>query len=369
MKKNLVILGGGHAHLLLLSRLQTITGRGHRAVLVSPSSYHYYSGMAPGMLGGTYRPEDLRFPVEAMARSRGAVFIKDSAVRIDPHAREVLLTSGKRIPYDILSCNLGSSVSFRGFSPYGDGLYNVKPVEQLIKAQQHIKKLSGSPALKILVIGGGPAAVETAGNAWKFVSTRTGVSPTILLVTGRGLLARYPSKARSYTLKSLSARGITILEGVRVSLIENRAAVLDNGTVWEWDICFAATGIRPPDIFLKSGIATGADRGMLVNHFLQSVSHPDIFGGGDCICFQERPLDKAGVYAVRQGPVLLHNICGALNTTPLRPFFPQKNYLLLFNLGNGKGLFCRGSIVFGGRLCFLLKHAIDKTFVNKFRDI
>ena len=78
------------------------------------------------------------------------------------------------------------------------------------------------------------------------------------------------------------------------------------------DFIFLALGVKPAPIFRDSGIPTGPEGGLLVNNYLQSSSYPDIFGGGDCIYFQDKPLDKVGVYAVRQNPVLLNNLMARL---------------------------------------------------------
>ena len=125
---------------------------------------------------------------------------------------------------------------------------------------------------------------------------------------------------------------------------------------------------RVPKHFKEnSGLATGIDGGLLVNEDLHAVDHPDIFGGGDCISFQPRSLDKVGVYAVRQNPILYHNLLAALEDRALKPFQPQSDYLLIFNLGDGTGIFRRKSWVWNGRLAFMLKNHIDRKFMRKFQ--
>ena len=62
--------------------------------------------------------------------------------------------------------------------------------------------------------------------------------------------------------------------------------------------------------------------GLLVNKYLQCTAHPEIFGGGRCIYLKDRPLDKVGVYAVRQNPILYQNLMASLEETVLQPFDP-----------------------------------------------
>jgi len=78
-------------------------------------------------------------------------------------------------------------------------------------------------------------------------------------------------------------------------------------------------------------------------------------------------LDKVGVYAVRQNPILYHNLMGALENGTMQPFVPGEAYLLIFNLGDGKGIYVKKNWVWGGRLAFRFKDYIDRRFVRKFQ--
>jgi NADH dehydrogenase FAD-containing subunit len=106
-----------------------------------------------------------------------------------------------------------------------------------------------------------------------------------------------------------------------------------------------------------------------VNAYLQCIAYPDIFGGGDCIYFEPRPLDKVGVYAVRENPVLYANLMAALEGKPLQPFDPGGDYLLIFNLGGGKGVLKKKWLVLGGKPAFFIKDAIDRKFMKRFQAL
>jgi len=134
-------------------------------------------------------------------------------------------------------------------------------------------------------------------------------------------------------------------------------------------VIFMALGVKPSTIFEESGLPVGPDKGLAVNRFLQSVKYPEIFGGGDCIFFKDKPLDKVGVYAVRQNPVLLHNLMAKLEQRRLEPFDPGPEYLMIFNIGNNTGVFKKHNIVFGGKIAFMIKDYIDRRFMKKFQAI
>lgn len=367
MGKHLVLIGAGHAHLTCLKELREFTARGHRVTVIGPDVHHYYSGMGPGMLGMTYRPQQIRFHSQRLAEQGGARFVKGLVAQVRPEARRLVLASGAEIPYDVVSFNVGSGVPKDRVSiRYNAQVFTVKPIEQLLRAQQAIMARLPEKTLEILVVGGGPAGVEISGNLWRLVTHNRG-SLNLTLVAGRRLMSAFPDKVRNLALASFQRRGIRVLEGAHLKEIHEGKALLSNGGELAGDFLFLALGVRPPGLFQDSGLPTGPDGGLLVNEFLQSVAYPEMFGGGDCISFQPQPLDKVGVYAVRQNLVLRDNLLAALEGRPLRPFQPQKAYLLIFNLGDGRGIFWKNNFIFDGRLAFFLKDFIDRRFMRQFQ--
>lgn len=366
MGKHLVLVGGGHAHLTTLLTLNTFVKAGHRVTVVSPSSYHYYSGMGPGMLSGMYRPQDVRFNIKAMSEGRGATFVEDVVLGIAPVSRILTCQSGKEITYDVVSFNTGSSVSPLLASRESPDTVPVKPIQNLLGARRRILSLMSSGHLRLLVVGGGAAGVEIAGNLWRLVRDGGG-SASIRVVTRGTLLGEFPRRVREVALRSLLSRGIAVHEGTRVERSENGSLHSEGGEPLDCDMAFLATGVRPSSIFERSGLPTGKDAGLLVNRYLQSTARPEIFGGGDCISLEGHPLKKVGVYAVRQNPVLCANLMAALEGSRMRAFDPGGKYLLILNMGNGKGILWKGDYLWHGRLAFVLKDYIDRRFMRKFQ--
>lgn len=366
MKKDLVLVGGGHAHLTCLKMLGDFVAKGHRVTLISPDAYHYYSGMGPGMLGGTYSPQEIRFNIKNMAESAGGRFIAGAVMQVACDRRLLILASGQTISFDVASFNIGSSVPLKTATVRGgENILTVKPIINLLQARRLILNFAEDRPVRILVVGGGPAGLEVAGNAWKLVNEQKGALVTLL--AGNQLMGNFPARVRHLALKSLQARHIEVIEGAHLSSLEHQYALLDDGRQLSFDVALLALGVKPAPLFADSGMATGADKGMLVNKYLQSVDYPHIFGGGDCISFKTRPLDKVGVYAVRQNLILYHNLLAFLEGKALREFEPQRDYMLIFNLGNGKAIFCRRNWVWDGRLAFYLKDYIDRKFMRKFQ--
>lgn len=366
MAKHVVLAGGGHAHLTTMLGLREYVRAGHRVTLIGPSPHHYYSGMGPGLLSGTYRPAEVRFHVKKMVEDRGATFLEDRVVRVDPHRSTLLLDSGREVRYDVASFNTGSGVPADIFDPQTENVFPVKPIENLLAAREYVLDAPAGAGLRTIVVGGGPAGVETAAALGR-LGRESGRIAGITLVSGSKVLVDYPAKARTLALRSLARRGIEWIEETAALSIGEGVVRLKSGSDLPADMVFAAVGVKPSSLFLDSGLPTGRDGGLLVDEFLQCVGHPGLFGGGDCITHAESPLDRVGVYAVRQSRLLHQNLLAFLEGRPLRRFDPGGTYLTILNMGDGSGIFRRENLVWNGRFAFLLKDAIDRRFMRKFQ--
>jgi NADH dehydrogenase FAD-containing subunit len=363
--KSLVLIGGGHAHMITLSKLESFISKGYQVTVIQPSDYHYYSGMGPGMLGGTYAPDDIRFATKTLVESKGGRFVKAHASRIDPEQQMVYLEeSDEKIKYDVLSCNAGSYVPKNIVTGRGNNVFTAKPIEELNRAKETIlEKLNEGP-ISIAVIGGGPAAAEIAGNIHQLCKQKALHQPHIQLFSGHGLMSKGSARVQKLVRKLLVRKGIEIIEKGYVKKLADGTITVENDITYRADIIFPAIGVKPSEIFSKSGLDVGPDGGLKVNSFLQSTSHVNIFGGGDCIYYADQPLDKVGVYAVRQNLVLYHNLMAALEEKRLEKFSPGGDYLLIYNLGDGEGVLSKWSFTFSGKLAFIIKDYIDRKFIK-----
>ncbi len=367
MTKQLLLIGGGHAHMVTLAKLKIFIDKGFGVTVIQPSEHHYYSGMGPGMLGGTYQPEEIRFATRRQVEANGGRFILGKAYRIDPHKRLVYLEgTEEEIPFDVLSCNAGSYVPRNTISGEFPNVFTPKPIEELQRAKEMLLDLAKNGKIKVAVIGSGPSAVEIAGNIHQLCRRHAVTMPSIQLFGSRVFMSQQPPRVRHLVKGILLKKGIEILEVGHVRRIENDRICLDNGQEYQADITFAAVGVVPSMIFSRSGLPIGRDGGLQVNEYLQSIRYPYIFGGGDCIHFAKEPLHKVGVYAVRQNPVLYQNLLACLEGRPLVKFSPGGSYLLIYNLGDGEGVLGKWSMAFAGKLAFFIKDWIDRRFIKTF---
>lgn len=306
--------------------------------------------------------------MKQLTKGRAAAFIQDEVTHVDADNRCLLLSSGREVRYDAVSFNVGSFVPLE--SPARapqENVFPVKPIVNLLEARRLIlDSLKARNFVRVVAVGGGPAGVEVAANAWR-LTTDNGGTPELTILARTALVPGFPEKAQRVAHASLTARNIRVITSNPAVELRDSRALLADGDRLPYDFAFIATGVIPSPLFRLSGMKTDADGALLVDFHLQSLQYPEIFGGGDCINVQNLHLAKVGVYAVRQNLILHHNLMAFLENTPLRPFQRGRNFLLILNMGNGRGIAARKRLAWGGRLAFLLKDYIDLRFMRRYQ--
>ncbi len=389
--KRIVLVGAGHAHLEVIRLGAEFTKAGVEPVVVSPGDF-WYSGLATGMLAGLYPAELDRVDVGSLTRNVGGRFIASEIERLIPEKREMILADGSSLAYDVASLNIGGEVPVEKISGAARDprLFAVKPISQLLYLHNYvITLLNDLPIerpIEIVVAGGGATGVEIAASIAALVERtlaadrrvksrglrgridrpdRDRVSIRLLAATPR-ILIDATAGAAGAIARTLVNRGIEILTNVYAERIEGDRVFAHDGRSFRFDVLVAANGLRVPDPIIHSGLPYD-DSGLIVDETLRSIADPLVFAAGDCASLQGRRLPKAGVYAVRQAPILAFNLLATVEGRELRRFRPQKKILLILNLGDGSGLATWGPFWFQGRAAFRLKDRIDRAFLNKYK--
>jgi NADH dehydrogenase FAD-containing subunit len=284
--------------------------------------------------------------VGALVVKGGGRFIRARATAIEVAARTVSLDTGLSLSYGVFSCNLGSEVptgAIPGAATHG---YAVKPVRNLWELRQALEVRMGPAAprqaQRIVIVGGGATGCEIAANIQHLVAVHGGQAHITVLARGGSLLGQMPRRAAEKMVRILERRGVQLALHSPVVRVESQAVTTADGNQVPYDFLVHAMGLTPPAILRATGLPTSTDGALLVDPFLRSVADPRVFGGGDCIALQGKELAKIGVYAIREAPVLYHNLLASLQGRRLRRFRPQGRFLLILNLGDGTGLLTWG---------------------------
>jgi len=342
----LVLLGGGHAHALVLLRFRNFISASLKVSLVTPGPVHVYSGMVPGVVAGHYAAADAQIGLAQLARDAGAELIQGRVLRLDAGAKRVVLENGDAIPYDYASLNLGS---------VPDGLVAsaiaVKPFEGFFTRWRELLE-TGPMAPRIAIVGAGAGGVELA-MAMKFALDRRGTGGSVVLFSERNV---FPS--------TVAGRIRNALGRFSIELRENTPAVaVEPG----FDAMFWVTGAAALPMLRESGLKTDARGFVLVDACLRSVSHPDVFAAGDTASLEGTALPKSGVYAVRQAPVLAENLKRVVRGMPMVDYVPQKASLSLISCGGKYAIASRGAWSAEGQWAWWWKDWLDRRWIARFR--
>jgi len=372
--RRLVLLGGGHAHLFVLEALAGGRFAGCDATLVSPVQRQAYSGMVPGMLAGQYQPGQLSFDLEAIARAAGVSYVGTAAAAIRADAAEVELADGARLGYDVLSVATGSTVQGGDLPGVADRALLLKPIEralEIVPALERAVRADVDPA--VVVVGGGAAGIEIALAArarLRLLAGRDAGTVTLLEAAPR-LLGAEQQAGEGAVRRALVRNRVFFRLSAEVRSASAEAVCLADGTELPARVLIWAAGAASPGLLRSSGLAVDSRGFLLVDERLRSVSDARVFAAGDAASLAAWPdTPKAGVYAVREGPVLRDNLAAACaGADPPRSYTPQRRFLALLNTGDGRAVLSYPPWAAYGRWVMQLKNWIDRGFVRRFQRL
>ena len=366
--KRLVLAGGGHAHLHVLRALAARRWPGVEVLLVTPYLRQIYSGMVPGWMAGHYALDQCAAPLEPLARAAGVRVRQETVTGIDA-ARRLLRTSASGdLSYDVLSLDTGAQVDSSCLAATGAALLPIRPLEEFVvgwNRQVELAMQRGTASL--VVVGAGAAGVELALAArYRLASALGGKNVQVSLVAGSGLMPGHGAGIVKRVRRALREHQVVELLGYAAGSPEG--LLLDNGATIAADTVIAATGVRPPAWLAGSGLGLAGDGFVAVADGQRSVSHPEVFAGGDVASRVDAPHAKSGVYAVRAGPVLARNLERALAGQPLVPYQPQKRTLYLLATGSREAILSWGGLSATGHWVWRWKDWIDRRFMSQYHS-
>lgn len=357
----IVLLGGGHAHVEVIRRLG-LSGLGTKMTLVSPGRYAPYSGMLPGYIAGIYSFDDFHIDLAALCLRFGVTFRETSATHIDPEERIVRLAEGGSVGYRLLSVDIGSTPSL----PLGISAgISVKPISSFTDRLGRLDALiAAGERVKLAVVGQGVAGVEVA---FALKQRFAGQDVEIVLI-GRsaGPVPERSFRARRLVEKELRVAGIAHHPAFDVVGFENGEVVARDGRRLVADEVIWTTSSGSQEFLRETGLLLDAGGFIRVDENLRSLSHPDIFAAGDVASLAD-PRPKAGVFAVRQGPVLADNIHRSLKGEALQAYRPQRFWLVLISLPNGRAIADKWGLALVGRWVARWKDRIDRGFMQRYK--
>jgi len=375
--RDIVLVGGGHSHVGVLRRFGMQPEPGVRLTLICTDTDTPYSGMLPGYVAGHYRFDEAHIDLGRLAAFAGARLFRDEVVGIDREGQRVVCRGRPPVPYDLLSINIGSTPQVREVPGAEQHAVPVKPIarfnQRWLALLERVRGAGGP--LRIAVVGGGAGGVELLlsmqyrlGHELRALGRDPTVLSFVLLTAGDDILPTHNAWVRRRFRGLLERRGVTVLTGSAVEAVgAGTLSVAGGRSIAAGEVVWVTQAGGPPWL-RETGLALDARGFIRVNERLQSVTDPKVFAAGDIAALEGRPLEKAGVFAVRMGRPLERNLRLALAGAPLAAYRPQRRWLALISTGGRHAVASRGLLGFSGDWVWRWKDWIDRRFMTRFSE-
>jgi len=379
--RDLVLVGGGHSHVGVLRMFAMKPEPGLRITVICTDIDTPYSGMLPGYISGHYSFDEVHIDLGRLCAFAGARLYRDAVIGIDRKTQKVICKNRPPVTYDLLSINIGSTPQLQRVEGAPTWAVPVKPIAQFNQRWLALlEKVRQWPLHKgrmtIAVVGGGAGGVElllSMHYRLRLELKALGRSPEdlqfVLLTSGDHLLPTHNRRVRARFAKVLLERGIDVHTHAEVVQVSPGCLHTRDGRTFDATETMWVTQAGAPAWLQSTGLALDEKGFILVHPQLQSLNDPRVFAAGDIASFAERPLEKAGVFAVRMGKPLAENLRRSLRAQALVAYRPQRHWLALISTGNRYAVGSRGPWSFAGDWVWHWKDRIDRRFMQDFTDL
>ncbi len=379
-KKKIVILGGGFAGVECARQLESKFGNDNEIelVMISEDNFLLFTPMLPQVASGMIETRHIVLPIRTICKK--TKFYEGRIKNIDPYGKLVTLwgTGDKRsisIHYDFLIVGLGSETNFFGMSDVEKNAYTMKTlndavmlrnrvIDMLEQAENETNPILRKSFLNFVVVGGGFAGIETAGELMDLLLDARKYYPTIhkddlkvIVLEALGMiLPGFNEKLADFAKDKMVERGIDIrlktavtsFDGSEVttkSLDENPKDSIDTSQV---DSIITKTliwtaGVTPVNTIKRSMFKTEKGK-LIVNDYLEVPDFPGVFAIGDCALFlnpeTQRPFPPTAQIAEAQAKIAAKNLISLIKNSEKEKFvYHSKGQMAIIGKRSGIATF------------------------------
>jgi NADH dehydrogenase len=340
-KPRVLILGGGFAGVGAAHKLGKVDAD---VVLVDRHDYHTFQPLlyqyATGLLETTGVGHSLRDLIE---RRSDASVHQATATGIDLDERQVRFDAIEPMTYDYLVLALGAEVNFFGTKGAAEHAFPMYTLPHADRLKRHVLErweaadrdpsLADDGALNMVVVGGGPTGIETAGAfaelyradfAKDYKSLADAEARIILVEAGPELFPMFKPKIREYTAKALADRTVEVMTGVAVEAISPTRVTLKSGDVLKAHTLVWGAGLQGNPIVQSVGIELQRGNRIGVGPDLTLPGHPEVYVLGDIAAIvdqkTEQVLPQLGSVALQSGEHAGESIARRIRGKEPKPF-------------------------------------------------
>ena len=368
-RPRVVVLGGGFAG---IGAARALKDADADVVLVDEHDYHTFQPLLYQLATDLLATEVVGHPLRDLFHEQPNVAIHQDAVTgVDLASRQVHFAEMAPLDYDYLVLALGARVNFFGTDGAPDHAFPMYTLADAVRLKEHVLRrweaadkdpaLADDGALNVVVVGGGPTGVESAGALAElytgaFAADYSGLSPDKARVTlveaGPALLTMFKKSIQTYTKKALEERGVEILLGELVASVSPTRVTLKSGNVLKAHTLVWGAGLQASPIADELGLDLEKGNRVVAQPDLSVAGHPEVFAVGDIAWITDtktkRVLPQLGSVALQAGEQAGANIARRIAGKETEPFaYHDKGTMATIGRGAAVVQFHRGRTLKG----------------------
>jgi NADH:ubiquinone reductase (H+-translocating) len=340
-RPRVLVLGGGFAG---IGAAQKLKKSDVDVVLVDGHDYHTFQPLLYQVATGLLEQPAVGHPIRDLFHKQDNVRVhQDRVTGIDLDAREVHFDELAPARYDYLVLALGAQVNFFGVDGAAEHAFPLYTLPDAVRLKDHVlerweaadrnPELVEDGALNMVVVGGGPTGVETAGAMAElyngvFREDYPDVSPEqarLVLVEGSPeVFSMFKENIRSYAREALEKRGVEVMTGERVESLTPERVTLKSGTVLSAHTLVWGAGLQGNELVKSLGLELQRGNRLAVDEELRLPEHQEVYVVGDVAAIidakTEQVLPQLGSVALQSGAHAGETIARRVAGKETKPF-------------------------------------------------
>ena len=321
-RPRVLVLGGGFAGIGAAQKLKKSEAD---VVVVDKHDYHTFQPLLYQVATGLLEQPAVGHPIRDLFHKQDNVRIhQDRVAAIDLEARRVTFDELEPLSYDYLVVGIGAEVNFFGVEGAADHAFPLYTLADAVRLKNHVlrtwEKADREPsviedgALNIVVVGGGPTGVETAGALAElyngvfrkdYPDVASDRAKITLVEAGPEIFPMFKEDIRTYTEEALTKRGVEVQTGEVVESITPQRVTLKSGTVLPAHTLVWGAGLQGNALVQSLGLELERGNRIGVDEELRIPSHPDVYAVGDVAAITDQKtsqvLPQLGSVALQSG--------------------------------------------------------------------
>ena len=340
-RPRVLVLGGGFAG---VGAVQKLEKSDVEIVVVDKNDYHTFQPLLYQVATGLLEQPAVGHPLrDLIHKQENTRFHQDRVTSIDLGAREVQFAELEPLAYDYLVLGLGAEVNFFGVEGAAEHAFPLYTLVDAVRLKDHVlekweaadrhPELIEDGALNVVVVGGGPTGIETAGAlAELYHGVFSKDYPDIakekarirLVEAGPELFPMFKPDIREYTEKALAKRDVEVMTGEIVEQIEPTRVTLKSGTVLPAHTLVWGAGLQGNELVRSLGLELEKGDRIAVDDELRIPAHPEVYVVGDIAAITDQKtsqvLPQLGSVALQSGEHAGETIAHLVAGKKTKPF-------------------------------------------------